>query len=425
MTKSPNDQNPNIPPQECYDDDEINLIDIIYPIFKRRKFLIIFCLIITFLVGVVSIFSEKVYNAKSVILPESGKGNNEIGVKAAFLEQYGISGLGGASSTPSAVFGAILKSNELAWDVLNHYDYYFILGITQYNDKKILAKVFADGVKVSESKNDPSISISMQSNNSVFAADIANSYVQALDEYNLKNSYTSTQRLREYIENRLSVAEEELDKAQNELREFQEQNKAISISKQTESTLQVLAEMESQKVNLELLKASKEKFRNNPAMEIEQINAQIEAINKNIKRLTYSEEPQVPIEHTKESVVEFYIPLTRIPSLNYDESKLLLKVKAKTSVITMLTTQLEQTKLDETKDMPTINTMEWAVPPKFEIKPNMKLNVVLGFTVSIFLGIFIIFFIEFNERLDQDPESAPKWKEIKNGILKLIPFIKK
>jgi uncharacterized protein involved in exopolysaccharide biosynthesis len=77
--------------------------------------------------------------------------------------------------------------------------------------------------------------------------------------------------------------------------------------------------------------------------------------------------------------VEFYIPLTSIPALNYDESKLLLKVKAKTGVITMLTTQLEQAKLDEAKDMPTINTLEIAEPPQKAVKPKAKLNVILGF----------------------------------------------
>ncbi len=420
MTQTPEKPN-QLSPDMCYEDDEINLIDLIYPVYNRRKFLIKFCLIITILTGIISFFSEKVYEAKTVILPEAQEGGGSgIELKAAFLEQFGVSGLGGSSGTPSAVFEAVLKSNELAMEVLNRYDYYMLNGMKNA-DKLKTAKSIAEKINVSKSKDDPSISISMQSPDPIFVADIANSYVKALDNYNLTNSYTSARRLKEYIENRLKVAEDELDIAQKELRAFQEKNRAISISKQTEATLEVLAEMESQRVALEVAKAAKERFYKGPHIELEQLDAQINAINKNITRLTNSQEASVPIE-LENGKVEFYIPLTSIPALNYDESKLLLKVKAKTGVITMLTTQLEQAKLDEAKDMPTINTLEIAEPPQKAVKPKLKLNVILGFVVSLFLGIFIIFFMEFTKRLDNDPESAPKWLEIKRGISRLNPF---
>ncbi|MBN1905820.1 MAG: hypothetical protein JW927_12060 [Deltaproteobacteria bacterium] len=420
MNQTPEKPN-QLSSEMCYEDDEINLIDLIYPIYNRRKFLIKFCLIITFLIGIISFFSEKVYEAKTVILPEAEDGQGSgLELKAAFLEQFGVSGLGGSGATPSAVFEAVLKSNELAMDVLNRYDYYMLEGMKN-TDKFGAAKSIAEEINVSKSKDNPSITISMQSPDPIFVADIANSYVKALDNFNLTNSYTSARRLREYIDNRLMVADEELDSAQKDLREFQEKNRAISISKQTEATLEVLAEMESQKVAFEVAKAAKEKFYKGPSNELEQLDAQIAAIKKNITRLTNSQEPSVPIE-LDDGRVEFYIPLTRIPALNYDESKLLLKVKAKTGVITMLTTQLEQAKLDEAKDMPTINTLEVAEPPQRAVKPKLKLNVILGFVVSLFLGIFIIFFMEFSQRLDNDPESAPKWLEIKKGISRLNPF---
>ena len=414
-------QNPNLPPEDCYDDDEINLIDFIHPIYKGCKFLIIFCLTITFFTGVISVFSEKLYNAKAVILPEVGDTNNDTGVKAAFLEQFGIAGLGGAQTTSSAVFGAVLKSKELAWGVLSRYDYYYVAGIVQEDDKKKLAKGFSEDVIVLESKDDPSISISMQVNDPVLASDIANSYVQALDEYNLANSYTSTRRLREYIENRLIVADEELDSAQKGLREFQEKNKAISINKQAAATLNVLEELEKQRVSLELEKAAKEKFRKGPHIEIEQLDAQIEAVNKNIDRLTSSENSTVPLEKEK-GKVEFYVPLIKIPALNYDESKLLLKVKAKTAVITMLTTQLEQAKLDETKDMPTLNILESAAPPEKPIKPKKKLYIMLGFLISFSVGVLLLYLIDFIKKLDHHFQSSSKWQEIKYGITSLLSF---
>jgi hypothetical protein len=132
----------------------------------------------------------------------------------------------------------------------------------------------------------------------------------------------------------------------------------------------------------------------------------------------------VPIER-EGGKIEFYIPLNSIPGLNFDESKLLLKVQAKTSVVTLLTTQLEQAKLNEARDMPTINVLEWASPPVIPYKPDIKQNIFLSLVVSLFLGIFIAFFMEFLRRMNQDPEAATKWAEIKNSVASIYKVINK
>ena len=399
-------------------DDEINLIDLIYPIYKRRKFLIIFCFVVVVLVGLWTIRMQKVYQAKAVILQEAKESSSGGEMKAAFLQQFGFAGVGGSSASPTEIFGAVLKSAELAEEVLERYNYFYIKGIRD-NNIKTVSESFANGIKVDQSRKDPTISINVHSNDPIIAVDLANSYTIALDEYNRTNTLTSAQRLRKYIEKRLDAAGKELELAQKDLRKFQQQKKAISISKQAEATLEVLSDMESQLVGLEVEKAAKQRFYRGPHIEIEQMKAKMDALQKNIDRLTYSKEQKVQVEHER-GKIEFYIPLAQIPELNFEESRILLKVKAKTGVVTMLTTQLEQAKLDEARDMPTINLLDMATPPKRPIKPKLKMNVLLAGVVSLFMGIFLIFLMEFMQKMEQDPESSPKWLEMKNSLRNTI-----
>ena len=417
----PNQIDPHTYPD--YDEDEIRLIDLIYPIYKRRRFLILFCFVVVIAVAAITFTMPRTYEAIGVILPETKETGVGEELKAAFLEQFGVAGIMSSTGTPAEVFEAILKSQELAREVLNRYNYFRSNGVSRVHEHEAV-KSFAASIKVSRSRKEPTLSVSVQDSSPHFAADIVNTYIIELDKYNRENALTSTKRLRRYIERRLEAAETELDEAQQDLRQFQEKHRAISISQQAEATLKVLSEMEAQRVALEVEKAAKEKFYTGPHIEIEQLKAQMEALQKNIDRLTYSEEEKVPVEREK-GKVEFYIPLTRIPALNFDESKLLLKVKAKTGVVSMLTTQLEQARLEETKDMPTINVLDWARPPERPVKPKLKLNVILGFVVSLFIGIFLVFFLEFMERMDQDPETSSKWREIKTGFRNMIPFLKK
>jgi len=407
------------------DEDEIKVIDLIYPVFRRRKFLICFCIGIAILTGIISYFSTRIYEATAIILPVTDDSGSSItkGLASTFLEEFGISGLGSSSTSSAEVYQAFLKSTELTEGVLQRYDYFSMMGVSK-NGRNNTIKSFADMVQVTNSKDDPSISVAVQSNDPIFAANLVNSYVKELNKYNLKNSFTSARYLREYLETRMEEADRELDQVQLELREFQEKYSAISISQQAEATLNVLGEMQSKVVGLEVDKAAKEKFYKGSHIQIEQINAQIEALQKNIDQLTYSPDSTVPIEREK-GKIEFYIPLNSIPGLNFDEKKLLLKVQAKTSVITLLTTQLEQAKLNEAKDMPTITVLEWADTPTMPIKPNIKLNLALSLAVSLFLGIFVILLIEFFQRMDKDPETAPKWLEMKNSLMNLLNYWKR
>ena len=109
--------------------DEINLIDLIYPIYKRRKFLILFCVIIVIGVGLWTRKMPKTYEATAVILPEPKTEEGGIGsdLKAVFLEQFGVAGLGGSGPTSSEVFESVLKSNELARCVLRRYHYFYMI----------------------------------------------------------------------------------------------------------------------------------------------------------------------------------------------------------------------------------------------------------------------------------------------------------
>jgi len=95
----------NIPVRtQIEDESDIHLIDLIYPIYKRRKFLILFCLTVVVAVGIISVLVPKTYEATAVVLPEEKENVGTAGeLKAAFLEQFGLAGLGDANAREASV----------------------------------------------------------------------------------------------------------------------------------------------------------------------------------------------------------------------------------------------------------------------------------------------------------------------------------
>jgi uncharacterized protein involved in exopolysaccharide biosynthesis len=410
-------------PQTQLAADEINLIDLIYPIIKHIKFLIVFCLVCVLLAGIITVFISKTYSAKAVLLLEKQGSAADSGIGAAFLQQFGIAGLMGNGGVSGDTFLAVLKSKELTREVFKHYHYFDIRGISLRNQESVIQS-FSENVSANQDKIQPIISIMIEGSDPVLVADITNTYAIALDKFNQTNTITSAQRMRKYIEGRLRSANKELDEIQAAFQKFQEKNKAVSISKQAEATMMVLSELEAQRVATEVELSAKKRFFTRANIEIGELEAKMSALQKRIDQLTYSKEASVPIENEK-GKVQFYIPLTQIPELDFDESKLLLNVKAKTNVVGMLTAQLEQAKLDEAKNIATINLLDPAKVPERPIKPKWILNLVVAGILSLFLGVFSIFIMEFFRKLDQDPINAAKWQEIKKRTKDAGLFMRK
>ena len=198
-----NDQMNQTPPPD-YVEDEINLIDLIYPIYKRRKFLILFCIIVTALVVIWTLRIPRTYEATAVIIPEreteGGGGSGQL--RAAFLEQFGIAGFGGQAPSSAEIFGLQLKSFELNSEILERYNYYYIMGLSQKNENRA-TEGYINSVHVTNGKKDPSVSITVTTTDPVSATDLANTYILVLDEFNRDNAIRSAKRLGEYIERRL------------------------------------------------------------------------------------------------------------------------------------------------------------------------------------------------------------------------------
>jgi len=103
---------------------------------------------------------------------------------------------------------------------------------------------------------------------------------------------------------------------------------------------------------------------------------------------------------------EYQKRLSNLPELGLTLSKLLRDVKVQETIYTMLLSQYEQAKIDETKETAVVSVLDPAVPPSKKSKPSTVLNVLIAGVSSIFLGIFLAFFLNFWENFKRE------WKKL-------------
>jgi uncharacterized protein involved in exopolysaccharide biosynthesis len=86
--------------------------------------------------------------------------------------------------------------------------------------------------------------------------------------------------------------------------------------------------------------------------------------------------------------------------------RLMREVKVQETVQNLLTAQFEQAKINEARDMPTVQLLDKAVAAERKSRPKTVLNMAIAGALSLFVGIFLAFFLEYVERIRKQEQTA-------------------
>jgi tyrosine-protein kinase Etk/Wzc len=212
----------------------------------------------------------------------------------------------------------------------------------------------------------------------VLAANISNSFVDALDSINKEKISYRAKRSREYIEAQLKQTKVELDSAEINLMEFQQKNKTISLPEQLTTSIESAAKLKAEIVNTQI--------------EIGLLEPNSRPDNKTLLGLK-KKLNQLNAEYEKFDIDsdDYLVAFSDVPELGMQLSKLLRNVKIKNEVYLLLQQQFYKEKIQENRDVPTIDVLDEAIPPKIQSSPRLIYNTGVG---SIFvLFVVSLFFI--------------------------------
>lgn len=454
-------------------EDEISLAELFYIIWKRKILIITLFIIFVTVALIYSLLAPKIYEAKTVILLPQQSGSTS--ALSALAQSLPISLGIPLSSTPSANMVAILKSRSAAEYVFKKLKLDGYFKAKNYEDA---LEQLMKSIKVTTNDKENTITLTVEAKDPKLAADIANTYVEALSSINASLGVYTAKRTKEFLEKQIERVKKDLAQAENKLKEFQEKNLIFDVNNEAKAVIDALAKLESEKQMTSItLKVEKENFENLKRALINQQRIQqrdllaitsltaTSTILSDLRNKLISQEselallsvdygPEHPkvvsmkyaIEETKkvirdeldriykainnsslyelfslqmdifvnesklkalsDVINEYQKKLSNLPELGLTLSKLLRDVKVQETIYTMLLSQYEQAKIDETKEVAVVSVLDPAVPPSKKSKPSTVLNVLIAGVSSIFLGIFLAFFLNFWENFKRE------WKKL-------------
>ena len=396
---------------------EIDLLDYLNVLVKRRKMIIRNVFLVAGFIALVSFIIPSSYRARTTILPPEE--TRSTGIFTAISNTPLSNLLLTESGTTSDLFVEILKSRSVLDGVLlEKYQYpknkknsktLSLLEILKFKSlekgrKKLMKKISV------EASQEGIIKIDVEMNDPLLAADVANSFVAHLDKINKEKSTSRAKNSRVYIENQLKLTEKKLAKASDDLTKFRQQHKAVSLEAQTEAAIKEAGELKGKifakevelNVALQSLKPDH--------IAIIKLKKELEELKKQYNYLQYGN------DRPGKEDSEFFIPFSEVPEVGTQLAKLLRELKVQETVWELLNQQYYQAKIQEARDTPTIQVLDEAVPPETRSKPKRKLLVLVGAFLTFIFSVFFAYAAEFFDRLKQDKSSYKKVQSMINVV---------
>ena len=421
-----------------YDEDEIDLLDLLLVLARRKGFIIKTTTIFALLSIAYALVATPIYRADTQVIPPQ---SNSSGTMAA-LAQMGVpdfaAGMLGVQ-TPSDLLVAITKSRPVLDKVIDQFDLMnrqpephhpavaaikktlrniispIVKALSPEGDgegkvKKILRTDVRNKLSMATSANADTksgiITISVSDTSPDLAAAIANSYVEQLQTImqSLALSQASQQRL--FLEEQVKDSQLNLLASEQKLSEYQIRTGILNVGDQASAVVESLTKLRAQVTAKEVELRSTQTFAtaNNPR--VKQLQAELSSLKQQLQRMEASTGSTSPSD----------ISLKDLPDAGLEYLRLMRDLKFHETLYGMLLKQYESARISEAQEPSVVQVLSKAEPPELKDKPKKKLIVVLATVLGGFIGVFGAFLKEFAANAQSDPKRKAKMDELKRNL---------
>lgn len=380
-------------------DEPIRFMDLLILLGRQKKTVIGTPLLCGALALAASLAMTPTFNSTVTIMPPEQQQSSV----AAMLGQLGsLAALAGAGNmkTQTDLYVGILESRTISDNLIQRFKLKERYAKQTFEETR---RELSKNHSINSGKKDGMIAITVSDEEPKFAADMANAYAEELMKISHTLNLTEASQRRAFLEKQLKDAKESLANAEVALRKTQERTGMLQPDAQVKAIISSAAQLKGTIAAKEVEMKAMRSFAtsNNPAY----LRAQEE-----LRGL----QAQLAKLETNQSAADgdFMVPTSRIPGVAVDYVRNVRDVKYYETIFELLAKQYEMAKIDEARDLPTIQILDRAVPAERKSKPQRALITIAGFIGGALLGIWVAFIRESIGRSRRDPANAGRWRQL-------------
>jgi len=306
----------------------------------------------TALAAVLAFVWPPTYRAETVLLPPS---EEDTGFSvSAIVRGLNVPGVRIPTRTgPEDVTMAILQSRRIATILVQRFD---LMRVYHVPRKDPAIRILQDhsSFKLGESGT---VVVRVEDRDPKRAADLANAYAEELDRFNRETRMTKGRQTRLFVEKRLEETRVAMETAEEAMRRYGEQHHTVALSADQMSSVESAASLFASQANLQIQIGLARQSASDSSVEVRRLRQQLAEVNRLIGQL---------------------------PDLGLEQARLVRTMKIQEQVYALLSSQYEEARINEARDLATVEVLDRADPPDRRSWPRRGLLIGLGFLISAF-----------------------------------------
>ena len=383
---------------------EFDFFELIRLIIRNRKFIIIFVAVVSVAAVIYSLVTPQIWRSTATFYVIGDQTSTlPFNIEGLSGLTAGIMGTTNSQNAISAV--TAMNSRQFSEKVIRHFNLIDYYKITTKDSLKAmdsaLKMLHTKTMKIGSDPETGLVTVSADTKDKKLSRDIVNYYLQQLDIYNREEKITRGKMNREFLEARVNETRAEIDSLLLALKDFQQRHNAVDIEAQTSSLIKSYSDIIATKMSTDIeLELARKNYAENSPIVLE-LKDRSEALAKQIKQLEAGKEPLKP---------RYLIDIGSLPDLATQYAQLKMNLEIKSKVYEFLYPQYEAAKLEELKDLPTLDILDTPREAGLRVRPKRAVMCIIAFALAVVVSIIIVL---IKNALELNKE---RWQEIKKEL---------
>lgn len=294
------------------DNDTIDLKKLFSLMLEKKKIVIAIVVICTLIATIVAFVLPKSYQSTTLVRVKSGGSSSAMAGYAAMAAGFGIDIGGGSSGSPESYI-ELMKSREVLEPIIAELD------LPDEDKEKLTVAGFAKkNLEVTNIKKTDLITIAAYGKTpeeaQMISQSVADNFLALMTKLNKEDNSTTLK----FLDERIKIAKEEMETAENKLAAYQQEHKIYAPDEQAKA---IIANLNNYDTTISQLQAQSE----GDSAKLAGVTSQLEQQNASL--LEYSVSDNTNIGNIRESIVNKRVELVGLQQQFTDEHPDVIKAK--------------------------------------------------------------------------------------------------
>ena len=379
-------------PQE---EEDISLIDILTIIGQQKSLIIGLTLASALLAVIVSLLMTPVFTARTLVMPPQQQQSSAASSLASLGALAGVASSTIGIKSPDDMYVSFMTSEGFQKKIIDHFNL-----MDRYHCPFVIdcRQSLSQHARIVSDKKSSLMSIEVDDVDPVFAANMANTFVEELSILLGRLAVTEAQQRRLYFENQIKKTQDDLSLAETQFRNAQHRSGLQLPTVEAETGVKAIAEMHGQiaarEIQLQALKSYATKENN----DVKKLVTELAAMKMHLLKLERGSLDTSNPQSIQQEAIQSY-----------------RNMKVQESMLEAFAKQYELAKVDESKEDPLVQVVDPATPPERRSSPKRIQLVVISALSGFVFSTLLAFLINMLRNTAQSPEGRAKLHTLKRA----------